>query len=872
MTVRRSCGHLAALIVALSSTVALADDRFWVGYQNGCMIDYPEEGAYTHGDNWYGYVPAGPSDVAIFGSGFDPQENGVQPHNIHFGDFCLNWDFCSLDTFDADSVVIGGLTILGDDWTFDMGSGVAGFCDPLPSSRGACTVTGVTHIGVSDGPASLLVRNGSVYCDTVAVGADGATGELRLSGGATATVGDVFLVGAGNSPARGNVIVGPGCSLTRLGVFNTVDIGIGSGNRGTLQVIGGSAHLGNEAVRFGHFGDGLGFVSAGGSLVIGSKLELGGHGLGQVAVIGTGSELSVATYLDLGVGDGAGALTMDRGSASCLALAMGVDAESQGYLAIGDGASVSVTDVLVVGVRGAADAQVFGEDSALQVGWVLFVGQAEGAVGALSVVDGSASAVALEVGSQALSTGTVDIGAGDGDTAVVDIEGAVLVGDRGTGTVGVHGGTLTADHLRVGIQPGANGTVEIDGASGLVQLDSFMAVGESGTGLVRVSNGGQLIVPQTIGLGGLGSGVLELAGDGISGIEVVATSVELLPGGRIQGSGVIQGDLVASGGTVSPGTPDSPVGTIGVLGNVDFGLNAIGVGPAELDVAGPTPGKDHDKIKTSGNARLGGNLVINLAEGYVPAIGDTFAVLEYGSSSAARGTDGDFDCFIGLDLGDSLSLAPIAQETQYLLVAGPPSGNHVPIANPDSTEVLSSLPVTMDLVANDGDADGDGLRIYDLDTSGTVGSVVVSSDFTVEYTPDPMFVGVDTFSYRLTDCLGGAASATVVVEANPVAGVGPAGSEIAAPTGYLQVQPTPFDATTSVAWTLPTPGDTDVAVYDVEGRRVRTLQRGRQAAGTHSVVWAGQDDGGSRLAAGVYFVRMHSDAVSDVRRVVLLAR
>jgi len=56
----------------------------------------------------------------------------------------------------------------------------------------------------------------------------------------------------------------------------------------------------------------------------------------------------------------------------------------------------------------------------------------------------------------------------------------------------------------------------------------------------------------------------------------------------------------------------------------------------------------------------------------------------------------------------------------------------------------------------------------------------------------------------------------------------------------------------------------------VEGRLVRTLVGGRQNAGTHTVIWAGDDDRGGRVASGLYFYRLSTDHGTLTKKMTLL--
>lgn len=61
-----------------------------------------------------------------------------------------------------------------------------------------------------------------------------------------------------------------------------------------------------------------------------------------------------------------------------------------------------------------------------------------------------------------------------------------------------------------------------------------------------------------------------------------------------------------------------------------------------------------------------------------------------------------------------------------------------------------------------------------------------------------------------------------------------------------------------------------VAVYDVQGRRVRTLLDGDLPAGATRAVWDGRDRTGAAVGSGVYFARLTTAASRQVVRVLLI--
>jgi hypothetical protein len=58
------------------------------------------------------------------------------------------------------------------------------------------------------------------------------------------------------------------------------------------------------------------------------------------------------------------------------------------------------------------------------------------------------------------------------------------------------------------------------------------------------------------------------------------------------------------------------------------------------------------------------------------------------------------------------------------------------------------------------------------------------------------------------------------------------------------------------------------AVFAVDGRRVRTLLDAARPAGTHALVWDGNDRGGRPVPGGVYWVRVEADGAAASRKVV----
>jgi hypothetical protein len=92
--------------------------------------------------------------------------------------------------------------------------------------------------------------------------------------------------------------------------------------------------------------------------------------------------------------------------------------------------------------------------------------------------------------------------------------------------------------------------------------------------------------------------------------------------------------------------------------------------------------------------------------------------------------------------------------------------NDPPVAVNDHAVTRSPSPVTIPVLENDHDVDGDALFVIEV-TQPNNGTAVISSSSAVTYSPAPGFIGSDSFGYAVADGQGGMASATVTVDVLP---------------------------------------------------------------------------------------------------------
>jgi len=90
-------------------------------------------------------------------------------------------------------------------------------------------------------------------------------------------------------------------------------------------------------------------------------------------------------------------------------------------------------------------------------------------------------------------------------------------------------------------------------------------------------------------------------------------------------------------------------------------------------------------------------------------------------------------------------------------------------------------------------------------------------------------------------------------------------SEVPDEFGIVSAYPNPFNSQTRIVYGLPDAARIDLAVYDLAGRRISELAKGRQQAGSYTVTFDG-----SGLASGVYMIRLEAGGNKSQWKVALV--
>lgn len=85
--------------------------------------------------------------------------------------------------------------------------------------------------------------------------------------------------------------------------------------------------------------------------------------------------------------------------------------------------------------------------------------------------------------------------------------------------------------------------------------------------------------------------------------------------------------------------------------------------------------------------------------------------------------------------------------------------------------------------------------------------------------------------------------------------------------------PNPFNSAVKVQYQIPSASVMNIAVFNIQGQKIRTLQTGRVvSAGEYQVVWDGLSDAGVAVSSGMYFITFSDALNATISQKVLYVR
>ncbi len=96
--------------------------------------------------------------------------------------------------------------------------------------------------------------------------------------------------------------------------------------------------------------------------------------------------------------------------------------------------------------------------------------------------------------------------------------------------------------------------------------------------------------------------------------------------------------------------------------------------------------------------------------------------------------------------------------------------------------------------------------------------------------------------------------------------------DLATPASFQLCQnyPNPFNPDTRINFDIPQKATVTLAIYDLQGRRIRTLIQGEKATGHYVAVWNSRTDTGEKVPSGVYVYRLTAGDYVSSKKMILL--
>jgi C1A family cysteine protease len=89
-------------------------------------------------------------------------------------------------------------------------------------------------------------------------------------------------------------------------------------------------------------------------------------------------------------------------------------------------------------------------------------------------------------------------------------------------------------------------------------------------------------------------------------------------------------------------------------------------------------------------------------------------------------------------------------------------------------------------------------------------------------------------------------------------------------SGNLENIPNPFNSRTAIRYALEQAGQVSLIIYDLSGRKIRTLVDGYQQTGEHVLVWDGSNEGGKRMETGVYICTLRTQKGISSKKILIM--
>jgi hypothetical protein len=89
-------------------------------------------------------------------------------------------------------------------------------------------------------------------------------------------------------------------------------------------------------------------------------------------------------------------------------------------------------------------------------------------------------------------------------------------------------------------------------------------------------------------------------------------------------------------------------------------------------------------------------------------------------------------------------------------------------------------------------------------------------------------------------------------------------------TKLSQNSPNPMSKQTKIEFSLASPQQSEIKIYNSTGTIVRTINCGKRGIGNHTINWNGTDNNGKKLPAGTYFYILNTEDAQLIKKAIII--
>ena len=311
-------------------------------------------------------------------------------------------------------------------------------------------------------------------------------------------------------------------------------------------------------------------------------------------------------------------------------------------------------------------------------------------------------------------------------------------------------------------------------------------------------------------------------------------------------------------GSFSPGL--SP-GLLTYTGNFPMSVTAA----YNVELGGNEAITQYDRMDISGTAALNGELNIALIDGFIPAMNDTFRILNYANRSGE---------FATINCPDSL-IVDILYETNGVIIIvidinNPPE--KFSLIQPIDGDTLSSIGEIVQFLWQASVDDSSDTLTYTFRLFGSQSDTTISdlTDTSLVFDGSSFLKPVTKYEWTVlvNDEYTTVYSDTFYFFTPEITDIKEI-TELELPKSFSLKQnyPNPFNPATAINYLLPISSNVELSIYNMLGQKVKTLVSKKQTPGNYTINWDA-----SGLSSGVYIYLLKSDDKIIASKKMILLR